>query len=60
MRTSHSYKCFLITTESRTSGHVPEHFENALNKQASEGYRFVQALRVDDLRFALIFERMDG
>jgi hypothetical protein len=45
---------------SKTTGHVSGYFEDALNEWAAKGYSFVQAVRIDDLRFTLIFERMDG
>ena len=60
--TNHSYKCVLLSCDGGTitSGHTPSFFDEALNNYAAAGWRFVQAIRMDDLRFTLIFERMDG
>jgi len=43
-----------------TSGHHAGYFSDALNKYAADGWKFVQAVKIDALRFTLIFERMDG
>lgn len=57
---STSYKCVLLQVHHKTTGHLPGYFEDALQREANDGWRFVQAVRVDDLRFTLIFERLDG
>ena len=55
-----SYKCVQLSMHAGTSGHHAGYFNDALNAAAADGWRFVQAVKIDALRFTLIFERMDG
>lgn len=57
---STSYKCSLLEMHSGTTGHVSGYFQDALNDEAKEGWKFVQAIRMDSLRFTLIFERNES
>lgn len=60
MPTSSEYHCVIFQSHHGTSGHLAGYFDDTLNTAAREGWKFVQAIRMNELTFLLIFERMNG
>lgn len=48
----------LITVPTKAVTNTEACFDKELNERAKEGWAFVYALRIDDIKYLLFFERM--
>jgi len=51
------YRCELVHTHHRTSGHTPGYLQDALEKFAKEGWRLHSIVELDELNWIFVLEK---